>query len=89
MCLFFASSRCQESQREAALLLGQFATTDPDCKVLQMLHFSVHSGLCEVDIPGITVGLDSELVSFTLIVNCSRVVSVTTVLLFCILESKL
>lgn len=25
--------RCQESQREAALLLGQFATTDPDCKV--------------------------------------------------------
>ncbi|KAH9573657.1 hypothetical protein CY35_01G012100 [Sphagnum magellanicum] len=27
------SSRCQESQREAALLLGQFATTDPECKV--------------------------------------------------------
>ncbi|EFJ27678.1 hypothetical protein SELMODRAFT_441407 [Selaginella moellendorffii] len=28
-----SSSRCQESQREAALLLGQFATADPDCKV--------------------------------------------------------
>jgi hypothetical protein len=27
------SSKCQESQREAALLLGQFATTDPECKV--------------------------------------------------------
>ncbi|CAI6000458.1 unnamed protein product [Closterium sp. NIES-64] len=27
------SSRCTESQREAALLLGQFATTDPECKV--------------------------------------------------------
>lgn len=27
------SSKCTESQREAALLLGQFATTDPDFKV--------------------------------------------------------
>lgn len=27
------SSRCTESQREAALLLGQFATADPECKV--------------------------------------------------------
>ena len=26
------SSRCGESQREAALLLGQFATTEPDFK---------------------------------------------------------
>ena len=26
------SSSCTESQREAALLLGQFATTDPDYK---------------------------------------------------------
>lgn len=26
------SSKCMESQREAALLLGQFATTDPDYK---------------------------------------------------------
>ena len=26
------SSKCTESQREAALLLGQFATTDPDYK---------------------------------------------------------
>jgi hypothetical protein len=26
------SSKCTESQREAALLLGQFATTDPDFK---------------------------------------------------------
>ena len=32
--LCVVSSRCQESQREAALLLGQFATTDPECKVL-------------------------------------------------------
>ncbi len=31
--LHVISSRCQESQREAALLLGQFATTDPECKV--------------------------------------------------------
>jgi hypothetical protein len=29
----FNSSRCSESQREAALLLGQFAATDSDCKV--------------------------------------------------------
>jgi len=29
----FNSSRCPESQREAALLLGQFAATDSDCKV--------------------------------------------------------
>lgn len=27
------SSPCLESQREAALLLGQFATADSDCKV--------------------------------------------------------
>lgn len=27
------SSCCFESQREAALLLGQFAATDSDCKV--------------------------------------------------------
>lgn len=27
------SSCCSESQREAALLLGQFAATDSDCKV--------------------------------------------------------
>ena len=26
------SSKCNESQREAALLLGQFATTEPDYK---------------------------------------------------------
>lgn len=26
------SSKCAESQREAALLLGQFATTEPDFK---------------------------------------------------------
>jgi len=26
------SSKCHESQREAALLLGQFATTEPDFK---------------------------------------------------------
>ncbi len=31
--LHVISSRCQENQREAALLLGQFATTDPECKV--------------------------------------------------------
>lgn len=29
------SSYCSESQREAALLLGQFASTDSDCKVEQ------------------------------------------------------
>jgi len=29
----FNSSCCSESQREAALLLGQFAATDSDCKV--------------------------------------------------------
>jgi hypothetical protein len=33
MCSSVVSSRCPESQREAALLLGQFATTDPECKV--------------------------------------------------------
>jgi hypothetical protein len=33
MCFSVVSSRCAESQREAALLLGQFATTDPECKV--------------------------------------------------------
>lgn len=33
-CLMsFSSSCCPESQREAALLLGQFAATDSDCKV--------------------------------------------------------
>lgn len=31
------SSCCSESQREAALLLGQFAATDSDCKVVY--HF--------------------------------------------------
>jgi hypothetical protein len=30
----FFSSCCTESQREAALLLGQFASADSDCKVL-------------------------------------------------------
>ncbi|OIV92598.1 hypothetical protein TanjilG_17949 [Lupinus angustifolius] len=33
------SSCCSESQREAALLLGQFAATDSDCKV--SIHFTV------------------------------------------------
>jgi hypothetical protein len=33
MCFSVVSSKCPESQREAALLLGQFATTDPECKV--------------------------------------------------------
>jgi hypothetical protein len=33
MCFSVFSSRCPESQRESALLLGQFATTDPECKV--------------------------------------------------------
>ncbi|CAN6811782.1 unnamed protein product [Brassica oleracea] len=32
------SSCCPESQREAALLLGQFASTDSDCKVLFHLY---------------------------------------------------
>lgn len=32
-CLIDVSSCCSESQREAALLLGQFAATDSDCKV--------------------------------------------------------
>lgn len=33
------SSSCPESQREAALLLGQFATTDTDTKVcVAVLH---------------------------------------------------
>jgi hypothetical protein len=32
MCFSGFSSRCPESQREFALL-GQFATTDPECKV--------------------------------------------------------
>ena len=32
-------SCCSESQREAALLLGQFAATDSDCKVsITLLH---------------------------------------------------
>jgi len=35
----FNSSRCPESQREAALLLGQFAATDSDCKV--MINFTI------------------------------------------------
>ena len=35
------SSCCSESQREAALLLGQFAATDSDCKV--SMKFSVLS----------------------------------------------
>lgn len=34
LSLFFFSSCCTESQREAALLLGQFASADSDCKVL-------------------------------------------------------
>lgn len=35
------SSCCSESQREAALLIGQFATTDSDCKVFNLVlsHF--------------------------------------------------
>lgn len=32
-CCSGRSSCCSESQREAALLLGQFAATDSDCKV--------------------------------------------------------
>jgi hypothetical protein len=33
------SSCCTESQREAALLLGQFASADSDCKVLACSSF--------------------------------------------------
>ncbi|XP_068472914.1 ARM REPEAT PROTEIN INTERACTING WITH ABF2-like isoform X1 [Phaseolus vulgaris] len=33
ICSLSSSSYCSESRREAALLLGQFATTDSDCKV--------------------------------------------------------
>lgn len=33
------SSCCSESQREAALLLGQFAATDSDCKVVYHFFF--------------------------------------------------
>jgi hypothetical protein len=33
------SSFCSESQREAALLLGQFAATDSDCKVDYIFAF--------------------------------------------------
>ncbi len=33
MCFSGFNSRCPESQRESALLLGQFATIDPECKV--------------------------------------------------------
>lgn len=32
-CYFNDRSNCTESQREAALLLGQFAAADSDCKV--------------------------------------------------------
>ncbi|XVF37245.1 hypothetical protein REPUB_Repub19eG0129900 [Reevesia pubescens] len=32
-CHWFVNSCCSESQREAALLLGQFAATDSDCKI--------------------------------------------------------
>lgn len=37
----FGSSRCTESQREAALLLGQFATTDPECKVSSLVPYPI------------------------------------------------
>ena len=39
----YCSSCCPESQREAALLLGQFASTDSDCKVLFHPGFSILS----------------------------------------------
>lgn len=39
----YYSSCCPESQREAALLLGQFASTDSDCKVQFHLRFSILS----------------------------------------------
>lgn len=33
LAFLYDSSSCLESQREAALLLGQFAAADSDCKV--------------------------------------------------------
>lgn len=42
--IFIDSSSCSESQREAALLIGQFAATDSECKVnLIMCIANFHS----------------------------------------------
>ncbi|CAL9176339.1 unnamed protein product [Musa hybrid cultivar] len=38
LCMVNCHSCCTESQREAALLLGQFSSTDSDCKALCALR---------------------------------------------------
>lgn len=45
---FVISSTCTETQREAALLLGQFAAADTDCKVAKtVIHLPTYIILFE------------------------------------------